>query len=452
MIQNPRNVFASRRYRGLLTTICILGLGLLCTSCQPVLLDEDFRPSEEGKPGQEPGQEKPGNTGAAPVPEISWTEPPLCQDSEQDQGQDQQTVCARIVYRAGEELRELIWSEAGIARETRALTDVPRGITSFSPDVTRLVVQTPRGHTAGGPLYLYDLETEQLFNINEQIGLPIYSSVSALRVAGWHPDGQQLLLVNEDDEVTLWLDLESGSYRALALDIDMGQMAPPRRFALAPDGSGFTFDTHSRDATGHNTDTASLYWYDLATDETRLLLTVPSAQGRLAESAIAPDGEQLAYLVQRGGRKQGRSEEVYLMELAEERTDTTTATSADSRLLLAGNLGPTLPVWSPDGEQLALIQRDLDEPLQAGHNQPPPYGDIWLINALSGENTQLTHTEALEQPPVWSPDGRYLAFITADGQIGMVAVETSGMIWQLDDTSLNSEFIQIAFAPLEQSK
>lgn len=456
MIKNPRNTFTSHRAIGLFVSICMIGVGLLCAGCQPVLPKEEFHSPEGKQPRQGSSQERASTVGTLPVPEIIWTEPPLCPGEEQDQGQNQQTVCARVRYRADADLRELIWSEAGIVRTTQALTDVPVGFTSFSPDGSQIVIQTPHGHTAGGLIYLYDLETEQLVNLNEQVGLPVYTGVSALRVAGWHPDGQQLLLVNEDDELTIWLDLESERYRPLALDIDVGQMAPPRRFALAPDGSGFTFDSYNRDATTRDMEAAYLYWYDLATDATRLLLTVPSGQGQLAESAISPDGEQLAYLVHRGGRAQGRSEEVHLVELTErlteDRTDTAIADSADRRLLLAGNLGPTRPVWSPDGDRIALIRRNLDEPLRAARNQPPPLGDIWIINVMSGETTQLTFTEALEQPPVWSPDGRYLAFVTADGQIGMVAVDAPGTIWQLDDTSLSPEFVQIAFAPSELAK
>lgn len=441
------------RYSRRTVLVCIAGLGLLLTSCQPVFIDASSRPHEAQQSRQAPQQEGLASAALRSVPEITWGEPPPCESQDQVQSQDQQAICARLVYRADAEVRELIWSDGGIERATHPLADVPNGITSFSPDFTRLVVQTPQGHTAGGPLYLYDLETEQLVNLNDQIGLPSNTGVSALRVAGWHPDGQQLLLVNEDDEVTIWLDLASGEYQALALGIDTGQMAPPRHFTLAPDGSGFTFDTHKRETTSRDTQATYLYWYDLATDETRLLRTVPSTQGQLAETAISPDGEQLVYLLQRGGRSQGRSEEVYLMALNAEDIDAgDTDDATNSRLLLAGNLGPTLPVWSPDGEHIALIRRDLAEPLRAGPRQSPPLGDIWTISTHSGETTQLTFTEALERPPVWSPDGRYLAFVAADGQIGMVATAAPGTIWQLDDPSLQPQFIEIAFAPPEMSK
>ena len=432
--------------------VCVAGLGLLLTSCQMVLPVDHPRSQGAEQSRQAPDQGRVESPVAPPVPEIVWDEPPPCESQDPHQSQDQQVLCARLVYRAGTEVRELIWSEEGVGQTAQPLTDLPSGVSSFSPDFTRLVVQTPHGHTAGGPLYLYNLETEQLVNLNEQIGLPSNTGVSALRVAGWHPEGQQLLLVNEDDEVTIWLDLANETYQALALGIDTSQMAPPRHFTLAPDGSGFTFDTIKRAATGRDMQAAYLYRYDLATAETRLILTVPATQGQLAIAAIAPDGEQLVYLLQRGGRSQGRSQEVYLMALNAGETDGATAAATDSRLLLAGNLGPTVPVWSPDGESIALVRRDLAEPLRAGPHQPPPLGDIWTIAIDSEEATRLTFTEALERPPVWSPDGRYLAFVTADGQIGMVAVAAPGEIWQLDDAASQPQFMEIAFAPVEESR
>ncbi len=431
-----------------------------------------------GDAGGPPNQAPP-----RPVPAIDWSAAPPCVDQDQAPDPDRKAVCARLIYRVDDELREVLWTADGLERERISLADVPEGITSFSPDLSRIVVQTPHGHAAGGPLYLYDRESKQLRNLNEQLGLPAYTGVSALRVAGWHPDGGQLLLVNEDDEVTIWLDLEDDSYRALNLGIDSSRMAPPRHFRMALDGSGFTFDSHIRDATdpdagdrdagapdaggpdGSDRDATGpdasdrdragpdparrrplvshLYGYDLRTGETRLLLAVPSAEGRLAATAIAPDGTQLAYLLMRGGRAEGRSEEVHLLDLSLDES----SAKAGSRLLWAGNLGPTQPVWAPDGRRIALVRRTLAEPLRAGPRQPPPLGDLWTLSTSNGEATQITFTEALEQPPVWSPDGRYLAFVTADGQIGMVTAD-GGPVWKIDDPSISPRRIQLAFARL----
>lgn len=401
--------------------LLVLLAGLL-VACQPLLLNDD----SSGEPT--PASHGSSQTGAAfSAPEIAWGAAPPCPA--------QQNVCAHLLYRLDDDLREIIWSGEGLAYATRALTDVPHGFTSFSPDYTRLVVQTPSGHTAGGPLYLYNLETEELHNLNDQVGLPNYSSLSALRVAGWSQDSQNLLLVNEDDEVTIWLDLVNNGYRPLALGVDTSQQAPPRRFVLAPDGNSFTFISVNSDA-----QEAYLYYYDIATDENQLILTVPFSRGRLTETAISPNGEQLAYLLLRGNRVEGRSQELHVLEL---NPDANVA-NAD-RLLLASNLGPTSPVWSPDSERIALIRRDGDEPLRPGPNQPPPRGDIWTVSTTSGEVTRVTFTEALNAPPVWSPGGAYLAFTTVNGQVGMVAADGSGEPWRMDAVTMRPQFTRLAF-------
>jgi len=427
-----------RRQLNLFAPICMICLGLFVGGCKPLLVEE-MPPSRLDGQAVHPEQFKHGPP--PPVPEVAWRDPPPCQP------QAGETICAHLIYRTDRELHDLIWSVDGIVHDTRPLVDVPSGLTSFSPDFSQLVVQTPRGHTAGGPLYLYNLETEQLINLNEYTGLPIFTSISALRVAGWHQDSQQLLLVNEDDERLIWLDLANGSYQPLAVGIDSGQMSPPRQFQLAADGSGFTFISQSRDTTNRDNQSLYLYWYDRESKQTHQLLSVPREQGQLAATAIAPNGEQLVYLLLRGSRLLGRSEEVHLLDLASPQAD-----SANSRLLLAGNLGPTEPVWSPDGQEIAFIRRELSGPRRAAPDQPPPLGDIWTLSIDGGEAVQRTFTKALDRPPIWSPDGNYLAFVTADGQIGMVAMDDAEMLWQMDSTTMRAPLIQLAFVPVESSQ
>jgi hypothetical protein len=340
-------------------------------------------------------------------------------------------VCAQLVYRAENELRTAQWIDAGSQTITHSLA-APNGFTTFSPDYTRLVVQTPRGDTAGGPLYLYDLASEQTVNLNEQSGLPSYNSISALKVVGWHPNNNYLLLANEDDEVTIRLDVESGEYTPLNLGIDTSQMAAPRALAPAPNGSGFAFLTYDR-----ATEATQLYWYDVQTAAARAVLTLNNKEGDLEALQVAPDGQQAVFVLHTGSRREGRSEELRLVDLD----------SGEQQVLLSGPLGPLQPVWSPDGKQIAYVQRSMDKPLKAGPQVAMPLGDIWTIDVASGELQQLTFTQAITRPPVWSPAGKLLAFVTAGGELGLVSSSEPGVIWRIGDQLLQPQFTRLGFIP-----
>lgn len=58
---------------------------------------------------------------------------------------------------------------------------------------------------------------------------------------------------------------------------------------------------------------------------------------------------------------------------------------------------------------------------------------IWLLNTATGETTQLTHAKEGASQPVWSPDGKNLAFIrTADGKPQIFILPMNGgEAWQL---------------------
>src|ERR1700752_1948348 len=64
------------------------------------------------------------------------------------------------------------------------------------------------------------------------------------------------------------------------------------------------------------------------------------------------------------------------------------------------------PRISPDGRFVAYRVRETDWKENAYVRQ------IWLVNVATGASFQLTRGKKSSDAPEWSPDGRWLAFIT----------------------------------------
>ena len=56
---------------------------------------------------------------------------------------------------------------------------------------------------------------------------------------------------------------------------------------------------------------------------------------------------------------------------------------------------------SPDGSKAVVVQND---PRQ------PDNSDLWIVDLTSGASTRFTFDPAFDGQPVWSPDGRYVAW------------------------------------------
>jgi dipeptidyl aminopeptidase/acylaminoacyl peptidase len=108
---------------------------------------------------------------------------------------------------------------------------------------------------------------------------------------------------------------------------------------------------------------------------------------RFLETAIAPDGSQVAYVEALGAPRQSA---IYL-------APHTRVSAGDGKTECSEHS----LAWSPDGKQLAFLSdHEKKEQLQ-----------LYLAPAGGGPARQLTHLKGLLAGPRWSPDGRQIAIL-----------------------------------------
>ena len=129
------------------------------------------------------------------------------------------------------------------------------------------------------------------------------------------------------------------------------------------------------------------------------------------QAAVSPDGKSLAFVSSRSGQA-----DVWILEIKTKKL----------RNLTNNLAGDFRPAWSPNGEWLAFSSdRDSTKPKGRGGFTTMHSTEIYLIRADGNGLRRLTNSQTYAGSPVWSADGKRLAFYeAAPGEVNnIVSVE-----------------------------
>lgn len=192
-------------------------------------------------------------------------------------------------------------------------------------------------------------------------------------------------------------------------------------YMVNADGSGLTRLTDNEDADDHPVwlpDGKNISFTSGNIDENNLYIMNPDGTNQInltkgsyqvGEHSWSPDGKQIVFSASIPGTEGlTRSWDIYVLNYdGNELTGLTNLTKS------AG--ADFYPAWSPDGKYIAFMsERDGD-------------ADIYVMNADGSNVTNLTNNSFWDSHPAWSPDGTRIVFASSrDDNIDIYIIDSDG--------------------------
>jgi dipeptidyl aminopeptidase/acylaminoacyl peptidase len=127
----------------------------------------------------------------------------------------------------------------------------------------------------------------------------------------------------------------------------------------------------------------------------------------IADPQISPDGSTVAFVRVTVNEKENRYEtSVFAVSTAAGQSG---ANDVQPRRLTSG-INDASPRWAPDGKRLAFVRVPASPASAADNAGKPQVPQIYLLPLEGGEARPLTDATGGASSPVWSPDGRTIAF------------------------------------------
>ncbi|MGH9751291.1 MAG: protein kinase domain-containing protein [Blastocatellia bacterium] len=192
------------------------------------------------------------------------------------------------------------------------------------------------------------------------------------------PDGASLIYAHRDeagDFDIYWQRVGSGRAQNLTADFAGDDTHP----ALSPDGQRIAFRS-ARDGGG-------IFVMGASGESARKL-----AGGDYHHPAWSPDGRQVIFTEEEIGEPTDRG-------VKPRRLWSAHISSGEKRLISTADIAQ--PQWSPHGARIAYWGQ-----------RPNAQRDIWTMRPDGGDAFAVTDDVATDWNPLWSPDGRYLYFVS----------------------------------------